>query len=294
MTAIAKIREPFHYRVRQIALITDNVEKVAAQFTAFLGSRVVHQDPMMAKFGLMNAVLPLGGDFIEVVGWTDDNASAARFWRKHRGDAGYMVMVQSDDAIFHRKRLSDIGLFGIEYSGGEPYGAVLQPVADPEVARQLAEFAKIHHHTHFHPRDIGGVLASIDSVPNVPDWEARFSHWPAAGDQWRKGDPGTCSGIAATHIAGGDFRVAARAWERLLGVPATYAADSATIALGRSSIHFTTSPDGKPSLAGFDLRCADPDAAFTRARNAGIEIAAGKARIGGLRIGLTPDNARIS
>ena len=84
----------------------------------------------MEFFGLHNVVMPVGGEFLEVVSPFRDDASGARYLARRGGDAGYMVILQDEDAFAHRERLEQAGVRMIARS---PEGA--------------------YRYTHFHPAD---------------------------------------------------------------------------------------------------------------------------------------------
>jgi hypothetical protein len=54
-------------RLRQIALVAQHLEPVAAQLNAAFGLRIGFRDPAVKVFGLVNAVMPVGGEFLEIV-----------------------------------------------------------------------------------------------------------------------------------------------------------------------------------------------------------------------------------
>ena len=58
---------------------------------------VSFNDPGVGHFGLENAVIPIGNDFLEVVSPVEENTTAGRFLDKRNGDGGYMIIIQVDD-----------------------------------------------------------------------------------------------------------------------------------------------------------------------------------------------------
>ena len=62
-----------------------------------LGLEVAFNDPGVATFGLRNAVLPVGTQFIEVVSPTTEGTAAGRQLERLGGDGGYMVISHTDD-----------------------------------------------------------------------------------------------------------------------------------------------------------------------------------------------------
>ena len=100
-------------RLRQIALVAKDLEPVAAQLNAVFGLRVAFRDPAVATFGLVNAVMPVGGEFLEIVQPVTIDASAGRYLTRRGGDAGYMLIFETPDASVHRVRLMAQGLRSI-------------------------------------------------------------------------------------------------------------------------------------------------------------------------------------
>ena len=59
-------------RLRQIALVARDLDAVVGELHDAFGLEVAFRDPSVAAFGLHNAVLPIGNQFIEVVSPTRD------------------------------------------------------------------------------------------------------------------------------------------------------------------------------------------------------------------------------
>ena len=54
-------------RFRQFVFVAEDLETAVIDIGATLGLAVCYNDPNVAEFGLHNALLPIGGDLIEVV-----------------------------------------------------------------------------------------------------------------------------------------------------------------------------------------------------------------------------------
>ena len=54
-------------RLRQICLAAPRLAPVVDDLQAILGLSVCHRDPKLIAYGLENALLPIGTDFLEVV-----------------------------------------------------------------------------------------------------------------------------------------------------------------------------------------------------------------------------------
>jgi hypothetical protein len=97
-------------RLRQVALIAREIEPVAQQLGEVFDLKVGFRDPGVEVFGLTNVVMPVGGEFLEVVSPFREDASGARYLARRGGDAGYMVILQDEDAFAHRDRLEAMGV----------------------------------------------------------------------------------------------------------------------------------------------------------------------------------------
>ncbi len=218
-------------RVRQIALVAENLDPVVEQLGAVFGLKVGFRDPGVGFYGLVNVVMPVGGEFLEVVQPTRDDASAARYLKRRGGDAGYMVILQAEDALAHRKRLADIGV------------------------RLIAES---HHDgyifTHFHPGDCAGVLSSIDTVEDDKTWREPLSKWPPAGKDWKDFPADKALGIKAVDIQHPNPKAAAERWHELFEAPV----EGTTQTFAQGQIRFVEPRDADGTgVIGLDIAVKD-------------------------------------
>jgi hypothetical protein len=244
-------------RLRQIALVAENLEPVAASLAAVFGLKVAYRDPGVGVFGLVNVVMPVGGEFLEIVQPVRPDASAARYLRRRGGDAGYMVILQAADALAHRRRLAEAGV------------------------RLIAESRHAgYQYTHFHPADCAGVLTSIDSVEGDAAWREPLSDWPPAGPDWRGFAADAALGIVAVDIQSRDPAAAATRWAELLQAEVS---NQTEIRLARGVIRFTPPVDADGTgVVGLDIAVADPAAILAAARDLGLPQTDGAALIGGV------------
>ena len=92
-------------RLRQICLVASEIEKPVDDLTAVFGLAICHHDPAVEKYGLTNALLPVGTNFLEVVAPFRDGTAAGRYLGRREGDGGYMVILQCDDAETRATRI---------------------------------------------------------------------------------------------------------------------------------------------------------------------------------------------
>ena len=122
-------------RIRQIALVGEDLAAAKADIVDVLGLGGDYADPGVGHFGLHNAVWPIGDTFLEVVSPTQEGTTAGRLLDKRGGDGGYMVILQIDgDMAGTRKRMADIGVRVVHQTDRD----------DGKVA-----------YSHLHPRDVG-------------------------------------------------------------------------------------------------------------------------------------------
>ena len=94
-------------RLRQICLVTNNLEAVVASLESIFGLEVCYIDEAVGKYGLVNRLFPIGSQFLELVAPVEENTAAGRFIERRKGDGGYMVITQCDDLAPRRKRAAE-------------------------------------------------------------------------------------------------------------------------------------------------------------------------------------------
>ena len=63
-------------RLRQVCFVAAELARPVADLEAVLGLELCHRDPGVGRWGLENAVLPVGGNYLEVVAPVEDGTSA--------------------------------------------------------------------------------------------------------------------------------------------------------------------------------------------------------------------------
>ncbi len=242
---------PLDMRLRQIAFAAHDLEAVLDQLDAAFGLRAGYQDPAIIHYGLRNIVIPIGGEFLEIVQPVQEGSSAGRYLARRGGDSGYMVILQAEDALAHRDRLATAGV------------QIVDVIDHGE-----------HQCSHFHPREFGGVLASIDAAPGVADWREADSFWHPAGHDWQRFKTGLVQGIASVTIASVDPAENAARWGRMLDVQPRQTGEAICIDLLReASIRFVPmGPEGPSGIVAMDVFAADPEAILARARAAALNV----------------------
>jgi hypothetical protein len=147
-------------RLRQVALVASDLGRTVADLQSAFGLEVAFRDPGVAAFGLENAVLPVGDQFLEIVAPTRDGTAAGRQLARLGGDGGYMVIAHTDDHPSLRRRLGDLGVRTVLDADHDGY-RILQ----------------------LHPQDTGGSFLEIDVQPGGED---PSGPWMPAGPDWQQ------------------------------------------------------------------------------------------------------------
>ena len=182
-------------RLRQVVVVTTDLEGVSATLRSSLGLAAPFVDPGVGEFGLENRVFPAGSSFIEVLTPLRSGTAGGRYLERRGGDAGYMAIFQlgPDRAELDaaRKRVADLGIRVV-------WQADLDDIAG----------------THLHPGDVGGAIVSLD-------WAAPWESWHWAGPAWRGGAPDDVGpesgGVTSLTIAAAYPTAMAARWSEVLG-----------------------------------------------------------------------------
>lgn len=217
-------------RLRQIALASRRLDAVQAELEETYGLRPAYNDPHIIHYGLRNVVMPAGRSFIEIVEPVRPDASAGRFLDRCGGDAGYMVILQTEDAPAATARAVGLG------------ARVVDTIDRPDY------FA-----SHFHPADFGGVLVSFDQQRSGANLLEDYGDWMPAGPDWRAARTDRVRDLTAVTIACADSEAMTQRWAALLDVKA----DGFKLPLAMGEIRFVQAEAGaRTSIASIDLTTA--------------------------------------
>lgn len=241
-------------RMRQICLVAAKLAPVTEDFRRVLDLEVCHVDPGVGRWGLENALWPVGNGFLEVVAPVEERTAAGRYLERRKGDGGYMVILQTSEALLGRarERMASLGVRVVaDIDHGDYRGMQL------------------------HPRDTGGAILSIDcNDPDPADPASPAGPWHPAGTKWPGMAPSRLvRGMRAAELQSADPEALARRWSALLDLP------MARDAHGRPSLHlddavlrFVADRDGRgEGLGGLDIAVTDKEEILARARERNLE-----------------------
>ncbi|MCP4223843.1 MAG: hypothetical protein GY773_10915 [Actinomycetia bacterium] len=233
-------------RLRQIALVAQDLESTVADLGSELGADVCFRDPGVGFFGLENALLALGDTFLEVVSPNREGTTAGRYLDRRGGDGGYMVLLQldADERTSCRQRAVELGIREV-HEAEDTHGT------DHIVG------------THFHPGDTGGAILSVDTSTPA-------SSWGWAGDRWSE----VVRTERAGAIVGADIQseqpeaLAAR-WGQLLGLEP----DHGRLTTEQSELRFVAPIDDRgDGLCAIEVVSFEPSLSGSTSRIGGIDI----------------------
>ncbi len=250
-------------RLRQLCLVARDLEPVAEDLKSVFDIEVCHRDPAVAKYGLHNALFPIGNSFIEIVAPTKDNTAAGRYLDRRKGDGGYMIILDTDELDRWQKHVDEIGV---------------------RVASRLVSDG--YRGLQLHPRDTGGALLEINWSEGGADVNAAYH---PAGPGWNAHVRTT----VAKSILGAELqsdrpeRLAAK-WSEILARPARPIDDQWRLDVDNASLRFVPAKDGRgEGLSGIDLQVTEPARVLDSARRRGHSATRGSVLIGGVHFNLT-------
>jgi hypothetical protein len=219
-------------RLRQIALVAHELDPVVQSLGTSFGLEVAFRDPAVETFGLHNAVLPVGNQFVEVVSPIREGTAGGRYLERRKGDGGYMVILQSDHHGDRTRRVDELGIRTVLRHDGPEY-RIMQ----------------------LHPADTGGSFLEIDEQIGGDDMDGP---WEPAGRDWQRARrTDVVTGIAAAELQSPDPQRLAARWSEILERPVERAHGVASIQLDNATLRFVEATDDRgEGLGGIDLIAA--------------------------------------
>ena len=249
-------------RLRQLCLVAHELEPVVEDLKAVFDIEVCHRDPAVAKYGLHNALLPIGNSFIEIVASTKDNTAAGRYLDRRKGDGGYMVILDTDELDPWQRHVDAIGV---------------------RVAARL--MSNGYRGLQLHPRDTGGTLLEINWSDGGADINAAYH---PAGPRWQAYVRTTVvKAISGAELQSDRPSRLATKWSEILRKPTRPIDGGFRIDIDHASLRFVPATDDRgEGLSGIDLLVTERDRALDVADGRGLAVTDGSILIGGVRFNL--------
>jgi hypothetical protein len=231
-------------RMRQICLVARELAPVVETFRDVFGLEACHRDPGVGKYGLENALFPIGNGFLEVVAPMRDGTTAGRYLERRGGDGGYMVITQCGDLAQRRARCEAVCV------------RVANEIRYPD-----------YQELQLHPRDVGAAMLSFSRQEGG---EPADGPWhPAASRSTTAFLAASVRAMTGAELQSDDPERLARRWSEVMELPLSRDERSRpVIALDDARLRFVPATDGRgEGLAGLDLDCADKGRVLSRARS---------------------------
>jgi len=254
-----------YLRLRQICLVASALEPVVADLAEILGLAICYRDPNVARYGLVNALLPIGRAFLEVVAPTRPGTAAGRYLERRQGDGGYMVILDCDDIERRRRHMA----------------AIAVRIANP-----------IHHDFYtglqLHRRDTGGAMLELN---HTRGGESLDGPYHPAGPDWQKSVRAErATSLLTAELQSPEPARLAERWSAILERPLERNdAGEAEIALDLGRLRFVAARDGRgEGLAGLDIAVRDPARLLATAQRRGHAVGSDGVTLCGIRFRLVP------
>lgn len=240
-------------RLRQIALVAEDLQRAATEIGGVLGIEACFTDPGVKTFGLKNCLWPVGSQMIEVVTPIQPGTAGGRYLERRGGDGGYMVITQVDDVAHRRTRAAELGV---------------------RVAYDLHYPEEGHDGIQLHPADTGGSFFEMDQML-MPGGDDPDGPWYPAGKNWKpyvRTD--RVSAISGAELQSPEPERLARRWADIAELDVVADDDGhPTVGLENATLRFVPDSDGRgEGLGGIDLVTRDRDAVLEAAGRLDVSV----------------------
>ncbi len=267
-------------RLRQIALVCEDLLTTSLDIGLVLGLEPCFTDPGVKIFGLKNLLWPIGSQFLEVVTPIEPGTAGDRYRQRRNGDTGYMVITEVDDIARRRERADELGI------------RIAFNLTDLDASSGFR-----HDGVQLHPADTGGALLEMDQMIIGDGPEGSDGHgenavggpWYPAGKNWKpyvRTDQ--VSAIVAAELQTPEPNRLADRWGAMTELPVQDDGSGRfSIEFENAIIRFVPAVDGRgEGLGAIDVTTVDRDAVLSAARSRGCYLNDHQVTIGGLRINL--------
>lgn len=220
-----------YLRLRQLCLVAPVLAPAVADVQLIFGLEVCYRDPNVGRYGLENALFPVGNNFVEIVAPTRAGTAAGRFLKQRNGHGGYMVIIDCDDARRRQQHAESLGIRTANLIQYEDYLGV-----------QL------------HPRDTGAAIIEFNQTRGGGNIDGPYH---PAGPFWQNAvRTEVTSRLVAVDVDALKPETFATRWGTLMERPVARSADGGyRLALDGGDIRFSQCPTvQQAAFSGFELR----------------------------------------
>ncbi len=252
-------------RLRQFVFVARDLAPAVEEIGAVLGLAVCFRDPGVGKFGLENALLPINGNFLEVVAPMREGTTAGRYLERRGGDGGYMIILQCADAQHERERIAALGV--------------------REIWRHDSDTTTA---THYHPADVPGAILSIDTMYAGSHFHREHADWRWAGPDWTEYlRTERTQALTAIDIQAENPGSFAERWSRVLDLPSRETSRGHEIGLDNAMLRFVEPRDARgPGIASIDILPQDRRAIVAAAEARGLRRGEDRIELCGVGVNL--------
>jgi hypothetical protein len=244
-----------YLRLRQICLVAPQLEPVIADIAAIMGLAVCYRDGNVAKYGLVNALLPVDTILLEVVAPFRQGTAAGRFLDKTSGRGGYMAIFCCDDPDARARHASTIGVRTANVITHAPY-----------------------HGVQLHPRDCRAAFIEFNHTEGSDD---NLGPYPPAGPDWQQSiRKDVTHSLNRVEMQSPDPLALARHWGNILGIAAAGGNGEAELKLPNCSFRFVEG--ASEIMSALDFRVSDVAAVCDKARDRGHAVSGNQFLLGGV------------
>lgn len=252
-------------RLRQMCLAAPELEPAVSDLAAIFGLKVCVRDFHVDIYGLNNALLPFGTDFVEVVAPMTDDTAVGRFLQRGEQRGAYMAIFQCDDPERRQAHVEGLG------------------IRTPHVIDR-PEYRNVQ----MHPKDCRATILEFARSPGGKEWDGDW--WPA-GPHWRQFADTRADHprIAGLEIASPNPQGLAAHWSRIIELPVESRNGAPVLTVDGRAFTFVDGPIER--ISTLVVAVAAPRRALDIAAERGRAVTADRFALAGVHFRLTAHGA---
>lgn len=244
-----------YLRLRQVCLAAPKLAPIIADIETIFDVAVCFRDPNVGSFGLENALIPIGTNFLEVVVPTREGTAAGRFIARSRGHGGYMAIFQTNNP---RERQAHAKAIGVRTAH--------------EIEREAYQSAQLH------PRDCRAAFIELAHSTGGDD---RMGNWWPAGATWQEFvRTKKTLRIQGIEIESPGREMMAAHWARILQKPLARDSGDPVLIVDDSMIRFVDG--GADAFGAIRVEVTHPGDTLERAIACGYRVVGDSFHLGGV------------